>query len=130
MTQLNLAYALTDQGLLSEADSVYKTLLKHQVSTEDSTAISMSYIQVLLGLDDYQGALLHIDRAFPVGTLGPWDELRRHSLRQQVFFGLNDRENIKGEQAVLLSLVEHHAGLQLSLGDVVANGNVVSKRCP
>ena len=127
--QLNVAYALSDRGQFAGSDSVYKFLLAHQVSSEDSVRISGSYIQVLLELKDYQGAFLHVDRAFPLG-LGPKDELRRHSFRQQAFFGLEDCEGIKAEQAALLALVKEHTGLQLSLEDVATNGEVVAKRCP
>ena len=128
--QIEVAYAFANRGQLSEADSVYNYILDHQVNAGDSTAISMSYVYVLLSLKDYQGAFEHIDRAFPAGQIDPFNELRRHSYRQQAFFGLNDCDGIKAEQAALLALVEEHDRLQLSLEEVVANGVVIAERCP
>lgn len=126
---LNAAYALEDNGDIMGADSVYLSLLSHELSPADSAGVSSGYLSVLFKKGDFLNVILHVDRAFPVNSAKNWDLLRRHSFRFEAYLAMRQCDSVYSELAKLFQLVAFDSTLQLSMSDLTYNRSVVDSIC-
>lgn len=118
---LNLAYAKQDSGALDVADTVYRHLLKYQVSPKDSIDISNGYLSLLLRRRMTTDIRKYIDRSVPASSVSVDDRFFRSINLFQTFLIERKCDSALLELNHLYDLVEREGARQLSMTDLDQN---------